>query len=258
MPTDPSRREPIRIEVRPSHALTDAERDEIWAVTERYVETDRAVYEKKLRGVAEVGLFRAASGALVGLTSYEAYDVTWEGARRRVVFTSNVVVDERHRKRNLPLRLGARVFARERLRHPLRPIDWLFDTFSFRSYVLLPRNFADFWPRRDRSMPPDVAAYVDFLARRRYGDAWRPETGVVARAGKRLRPETAPVGAAERADPDIRFFAETNAGHAEGDMLVCLVPLTLRNWAAVLGRAARKGVRAREMRRSGAFRALER
>jgi hypothetical protein len=35
------------------------------------------------------------------------------------------------------------------------------------------------------------------------------------------------------AGPDVEFFARANPGHAEGDMLVCLCPLTLRNWLSV-------------------------
>jgi hypothetical protein len=254
-------REPVRIHVRPSGDLSPHERDEVWALTERYVDTDREVYEAKLRGVREVALFRTTGGTLAGVMSFEANDATWDGRRRRVIFTSNAVIDERYRRQHLPLRLGMRVFAGERLRHPLAPIDWMFDTFSFRSYVLLPRNFADFWPRRDRPVPAPVAAYMGHLAQARYGDAWRADRGLVERGGKRLRAETAPVGEAERRDPDIRFFAEANPGHAEGDMLVCLTPLHLANWVAVLRRAAGKLVavrsRARGLRKSGAFAALD-
>ena len=79
------------------------------------------------------------------------------------------------------------------------------------------------------------------LAERMYGDAWRPSQGIVARSGrKRLRAETAPLGADFSGAPDLEFFACTNPGHAEGDMLVCLCPLTAGNWLGVALRALRR------------------
>jgi hypothetical protein len=46
---------------------------------------------------------------------------------------------------------------------------------------------------------------------------------------QRLRPKTAPIDARTLADPDVAFFQAANPGHADGDMLVCLAPLTTRN-----------------------------
>lgn len=230
--------EPIDICLRRSDALTPRELDEIWALTDRYVETDRAVYEDKLRSLPEVGLWRARSGMLVGLVSLDVHRVEWHGRTSVIFFTSSVVIDERHRGRNLVLRTGLRAFLREKLRHPWQRAFWFFDSFSYKSYVILPRNLGAFWPRRDRTTPADVARFIDFLASRRYGDAWSPATGIVRSSGrKRLRVATAPIDAAQRADPDVRFFEQANPGHADGDMLVCLVPLSFRNLAGAVVRA---------------------
>jgi hypothetical protein len=232
------RAEPIDITLRNSASLTRRELDEIWAVTDRYVETDRASYEAKLRALPEVGLWRARSGSLVGLVSLDVHRVAWDGRTCVVFFTSSVVIDERYRGRNLVLRTGLRAFLREKLRRPWEPAFWLFDTFSYKSYLILPHNLRVFWPRRDRVTPPPVWRFVDHLARQRYGDAWSPSTGVVRRSGdKRLRAATAPIDDARRENADVRFFEKVNPGHAVGDMLVCLVPLSLSNLAGAVARA---------------------
>ena len=242
-------KEPVRIDVQPSATLTDDQRDEIWDLTSRYVETVRPIFEKKLVQLPEIGLFRTTSGTLVGMTSFEVYRARHRMRSATVIFTSSVVVDERYRRQNLPLRLGVRLFLRAKARRPWEAVDWLFDTFSYKSYVLLPRNFVDYWPRRDQPTPPAWAAYIDHLARERYGDAWRPERGIVERSGtKKLRPGTAPVDDALRADPDVRFFDDTNAGHRDGDMLVCLCPLSAANWLSAVRNFTR---RQREVRTRG-------
>ncbi|MGH8181431.1 MAG: hypothetical protein ACRETR_10695 [Steroidobacteraceae bacterium] len=235
---------PIDISIRPSRSLSPAELDEIWALTERYVATPRAHYEEKLLALPEVSLWRARDGALVGLAGLDAYPVAWRGWTRTVIFTSSVVTDERFRGRNLVLRTGLQVLLRETLRRPWATAYWFFDTFSYKSYLVLARNLREFWPRRDRATPPDVLAFIDELASKRYGADWNRETGVVRRSGyKRLLPGTAPVDGTISSDPDVSFFEAANPGHREGDMLVCLAPLTARNLLAAIGRLAARGRR---------------
>jgi hypothetical protein len=214
--------------------------DEIWALTRAYYDTDRGYAEGRLKEHQRIALFRArGEQGLIGMASMDVYPLTFRGRRLAVIFTSHVLLREQHRGRNLIQRLGLRTFLEARLRYPLRPIYWFFDTFSCKSYLLLSRNLREYWPRHDRPTPQWERALMDQLAAQAYGAAWLPQRGVVARSGKkRLRPETAPLGNA--GGPDLEFFARANPGHAEGDMLACLCPLTAGNWLSVGLRALRR------------------
>jgi len=235
----------VDISIRRSRSLSPAELDEIWALTERYIETPRPHYERKLLELPEVSLWRARGGALVGLAGLDAYPVTWQGRTRTVIFTSSVVTDERFRGRNLVLRTGLQVLLREKLRRPAATAYWFFDTFSYKSYLVLARNLREFWPRRACTTPPDILEFIDELASQRYGADWNSDTGVVRHSGyKRLLPETAPVEGTISSDPDVTFFEGANPGHREGDMLVCLAPLTVSNLLGAIGRVAARGRRA--------------
>jgi hypothetical protein len=228
----------LDISIRPSSSLSLRELDEIWALTERYVDTPRPHYQSKLLALPEVGLWRVRQGELAGLVGLDVHPVEWGGRTRLIIFTSSVVTDERFRGRNLILKTGLRLLAREKLRRPFAPAYWFFDTFSYKSYLVLARNLREFWPRRDRAMPPDTAAFIDHLASHRYGSDWNRETGVVRRSGhKQLRPETAPIADELRSDPDVSFFEAVNPSHREGDMLVCLAPLTMKNLLSAINRA---------------------
>ena len=79
------------------------------------------------------------------------------------------------------------------------------------------------------------------LAARTYGSAWQPARGVVLRSGlKRLRSTAAPLVLGPGADPGLEFFARANPGHPDGDMLVCLCPLTLSNWLSLARKALQR------------------
>ncbi len=228
------------IDVQPPAEIAPRTWDEIWALTREYFDTDRDYVEHWLKAHQQVGLFRHR-GELVGMASVDVFAETFRGRRLAVIFTSHVLLREAHRGHNLIQRLGLRVFLQTRLRHPLLPVYWFFDTFSYKSYLLLSRNLREYWPRHDRATPEWERELMAHLAGRLFGTDWRPELGIVARSGrKRLRAEAAPLGGELSSAPDLRFFARANPGHAEGDMLVCLCPLTAANWAGVGWRALRR------------------
>jgi hypothetical protein len=221
-------------------SLSPAQWDEIWILTQEFFDVERGFAEEELRKRQRIALFRM-NGALLGMA---AIDVLTESFRRRavvVIFTTYVLLRENWRGRNLLQRLGWRTFLATRLRHPLRPIYWFFDTFSYKSYLLLPRNFRTYWPRHDQPTPEPRAALIDQLGTRMFGPAWRPARGIVVRSGqKRMRETAAPLVLVRDSDPHLEFFSRANPGHAEGDMMLCLCPLTLSNWLSLAVRALQR------------------
>ncbi|MEO8061350.1 MAG: hypothetical protein ABI821_01240 [Pseudomonadota bacterium] len=235
----------VQTSVLSTTAISPAEWDDIWALTSEFFDVERDYAEAELRKRQSVALFRM-NGALLGMAAVDINPTRFRGRRLAVISTTHVLIRENWRGRNLIQKLGVRMYLRARLRYPLRPIYWFFDTFSYKSYLLLPRNFHTYWPRHDQPTPEPRAALIDQLAKLTYGPAWRPARGLAVRSGqKRLRETAAPLVLRADASPDLQFFARMNPGHAEGDMLVCLCPLTLSNWLSVarkvIERRARRG-----------------
>ncbi|NML47455.1 hypothetical protein HHL11_27140 [Ramlibacter sp. G-1-2-2] len=213
--------------------------DELWQFSCRFYDAERAYVEARLKEHGELALYRdPGDGSLVGMAAIHVEPLEFRGRKLVVIFTSHAIVDERFRGHNLLQRAGARTYLRSCLRHPLRSKFWVFDTFSYRSYLLLTRNMHAFWPRRERATPEWEAAFMDHYGRLRYGEDWG-EAGIVRRSPhKRLLPGTARVDADKLRNPDIAYYVEANPGHAEGDMLLCICPLNWANWWGILSRAA--------------------
>jgi hypothetical protein len=229
----------VTSEVVPTAALTASAWNEIWQLTRAFFETDRDYAESKLKEHQRVALFRSRTErALVGMASIDVYPITFENRRLAVIYTTHVLLYEEYRGHNLLQRLGLKTYLATRLRFPLRPIYWFFETFSYKGYLLLPRNFRHFWPHHERRTPPRERALIDHLATRTYGADWRSHQGIVVRSGKRrLKPDAAPLERNVPLTPELKFFSATNPGHAEGDMLICLCPLTASNWLTLSIRA---------------------
>jgi hypothetical protein len=217
--------------------LTPRDWDEIWVLTSEFYDVEREYAEAELRRRQSIAMFRMGD-ALLGMAAIDLYPSQFRGRKILVISTAHVLIREHWRGRNLVQKLGVRTYLAARLRHPLRPIYWFYDTFSYKSYLLLPRNFRTFWPRYDAPTPEPQAGLIDQLATETYGPAWRPARGVAVRSGqKRMRPTAAPLILDSDTDPNLTFFARANPGHAEGDMLVCLCPLTASNWLSLARKA---------------------
>ncbi|MBC5783384.1 hypothetical protein H8N03_10550 [Ramlibacter sp. USB13] len=229
----------------PTGAITPDLWDELWALTCRFYQADRAYVEEKLKGHQHIVLFRdRGDGTLVGMAAVQVDALQVQERRLLMIFTSHAIVDERYRGQNLLQRAGARSYLRCWLRYPLHRKYWVFDTFSYRSYLLLPRNMREFWPRRDRPTPGHEAAVMEAYGRLKYGESWRD--GVIARSPrKKLLPQTASLTPELQRHPDLAFFASVNPGHAEGDMLLCLCPLSAANWWGIASRWAARAWRGR-------------
>jgi hypothetical protein len=217
--------------------LTPRDWDEIWLLTSEFYDVERDYAERELRRRQDIATFHLGD-ALIGMAVIDTCLTTFRGRNIVVLHTSHLLLREPWRGRNLVQKLGARTFLAARLRYPLRPIYWFYDALSYKSYLLLPRNFRTFWPRFESPTPEPQAALINQLATQAFGPAWRPARGVVVRSGlRRLRPTTAPLILDSDSEPDLAFFARANPGHASGDTLVCLCPLTASNWLSLARKA---------------------
>src|ERR1044072_7245751 len=152
--------------------LTPRDWDDVWVLTSEFYDVERDYAEGELRRRQSIAMFRLGD-TLLGMAPIHPFPATFRGRDIVVLHTSHLLIRADWRGRNLVQKLGARTFLAARLRYPLRPIYWFYDALSYKSYLLLPRNFRPFWPRWDSPTPEPQAALIDQLATQAYGPAWR-------------------------------------------------------------------------------------
>jgi len=230
----------LRFAYAPVSSMSATDRDALWTVYASFFDTDRAAFDLAVGRADEVLRYHdPAGGRLCGMGLLSAYSERHQGRAFRVLWTSAVCLEPAYRGLNAIHRAGLFRLALERIRHPFSNVYWCFDTFSYKSYLLLPRNLAEYWPRRDQPTPAWESGVLEVLARRHGREAWNPTSGIIRAQGRRLRPGVADVPPHD-ADPDIRYFLDRNPGHAAGERLPCLCPLNARNVAAIAWTAIRR------------------
>lgn len=226
---------------RPSE-LSKGMRDAMWAVVLLAVRGSREEFERGVNKMDEIWLLEV-DGVVMGFGGVRLFHPEWRGRKCCVIFTGRVCLHPSVRGNSILQRIGFRYYMQRLKANPLRRIYWMFGAGSFKSYLLLPRNFHTYWPRPGAELPARERALLDAVAREFDDPLYRPGASVMSHPGLVYVDGGIGVNPDDLRDADVAFYARVNPGQPRGDDLVCLCPLTLANWAACLGRALLRAVR---------------
>ncbi len=236
----------LSLETRRVSSLDEDERDAIWAFARRFTDATREGFEQSFRGKRDAVLIKDAStGELVGLGGVAVLELPRGDGRCVVIFPGDTLFDPKVRGKSLVQGLGLLYYLECRLKRPTLPVYMVYGTFSYKSYLMLPRNFRTFWPRPEQPTPAREQRLLLDVARRFYADVReRPSGALVGRTTKQLREGIATIDDAALAEPAIRYFHEQNPGYTRGEVLLCLIPLHAANWLSVGRNLLRRRARA--------------
>jgi hypothetical protein len=209
----------------PVTELSGATTDAMFALFGRYYErADEARFRRDLGNKQVAIVLRDEDGELGGFSTLRVLEPHETSRPCRILYSGDTVVDKRFWGNKALQRGFTRFMFRERFRHPVTPLYWLLTTKGYRTYLLLARYFSDAYPRHDRPTPAVVSELMSHIGHLRYGEHYDDLAGVIRHGGAldRLKPGVADIHAADLAEPHIKFFAQANPGHQNGDELLCL------------------------------------
>lgn len=214
-------------------SLAPAERDDVWAFMQRFARLARAEFEQDLADCDLVYLFRDDERVLRGLISLRIHHDREARPRRTILLGYWTILDPSLRGEGFPQRCLIDGFLRCKRRAPIRPVWCVFTSASFRSYLMVSRTTAIYWPRRGRTMPARVIGLRDRVMAAVEGRGYDPVRGIVAGSGVLEYAGTDFTDDPRAADdPDVAAWLQWNAGFRRGDQLVVVIPMSLYNFVA--------------------------
>lgn len=170
---------------------------------------------------------------LLGFTSVRLLHLRANGKPLDLIYSGDTIIKPEARSTTLLARTWIDSVRRiaERCGNP--ELHWLLLVSGFRTYRLLPVFWKEFYPSFRADTPADVRSTMSTLAASLFGADYLPEAGVVRfKEPQPLRPELACIPDSRLGDPHVRFFANVNPGHSQGDELVCWARLSAENLTA--------------------------
>lgn len=194
-----------------------------------YDGSSATLFQQDLQEKDEVILLYRAE-QLVGFTALMVYPVEWQGCQLQVVYSGDTIVHPAHWGQQALAFAWIAHAGHIQARAPGMPLYWFLLVKGHRTFRYLSafsQHFHPHWGGHD----PYLHALADHLATARFGDAYCPQTGVVAfaRSHGHLRHDLAGVSPMDLRKTATRFFLERNPRYAHGEELVCLCRLSAHN-----------------------------
>jgi hypothetical protein len=221
--------------------LSAGQRDEMFALMHQYyANMDRAAFDRDLdekRWV--IYLSSPDTGRLCGFSTQTLLEVTVDSRPVRALYSGDTIMDQQHRASTALTRWWGRLALSLIDAHGGEDLYWFLISKGYKTYRFLPVFFNAFYPRFDVPTPPGVLRIVDALSTQKFPFNFDSARGIIRaqEGGCRLREGVAEISEQRLTDPHVRFFVEMNPGHAKGDELCCLAPLTRENFKAAAYRA---------------------
>ncbi len=207
----------------------------------RSVARSRESFVKGLHASDEVWVLRA-DDAIRGFATLNTFTHEIDGQAHTVIYTRWAFVDRSMRRKGFIHRVGVNAWVRQKIRHPLRPVYWVFSASSIDSYLHMLRSAPLAFPSRHAPTPDLLNRLLDRTMVVLGTEGWDPAAGVVRRSGEvcYLEGRTA----RDESDADALFYRSRNPRQDRGDSLGCIAPATGRALVKYTGRLVR-GLRVR-------------
>ena len=197
-----------------------------------YAGAEQGRFEQDLAEKQQVILLRDRdTGQLKGFSTVLIRPIATPQGKATVVFSGDTVIEKQYWGQKQLQKEFCRLLVRLKLRRPHVPLYWFLISKGYRTYLLLARYFPQAVPRHDRVDVPHLRSVLDQLATERFGAEYDARTGLIRyrTPHEHVRTGVAPIDASLLTDPHIRFFAERNPGHVDGDELACLAEIRARD-----------------------------
>ena len=177
-------------------------------------------------------ILRDGDQALQGFSSIKVWRDEFKSGPAQVLYSGDTIVHKDHWGQQDLVAAWGRLSGAVKSEAPDIPLYWFLLVKGHRTYRYLRTFYRIFFPAHNRETPPEFQAIMDQLARKKFGEFYNPETGVVSFPESRghLKPEFAEIPEKDKRRPDVQYFLQRNPGYVDGDELICLTELSHENF----------------------------
>jgi hypothetical protein len=210
--------------------LRPDERSRMFALMQNYYDgVDVESFESDLSRKEKVILLKA-QGVVQGFSTLVSVQARVNGRNVYGIFSGDTVVEKQYWGQSVLGRAFLRRLFLEKLKRPFTPLYWLLLSKGYKTYLMMANNFAEHYPRVEKSAPPDRQAIAHAFYKKLFPEWYDASTGLITfpRESCRLKQGVAEISdTLIETNPRVAFFVRANPEWAAGVELACLAKMTL-------------------------------
>jgi hypothetical protein len=212
-------------------SLKESDKAQMFALMQCYYdEVSREQFLKDLAKKDDVILLLDDTEQIRGFSTLVLVRLRHRGKIVHGIFSGDTVIEKDYWGQRTLGKAFLRYLLMKKLRRPLTPLYWLLITKGYKTYLMMANNFAEYYPRFDRPMPPEKQELLRSFYSLLYPDEYDAEKGVIMPVSEacHLKAGIAPISDhLLQTNPKIAFFQQINPDWQQGAELACLARMTL-------------------------------
>jgi hypothetical protein len=166
---------------------------------------------------------RKIDDAIVGFSTMGIYHMEVDGKKIRGIFSGDTILEKEYWGNRAMNAAFVKRLVLEAIKDPFTPQYWFLISKGYKTFLLLTRNFPDYYPHPEHENPHMkhiVEAYCDKL----FPGKLDRDTMVLdfGEGSNCLKSDVTPISAAQRNETDIAFFEQRNPQWERGTELPCV------------------------------------
>lgn len=148
-------------------------------------------------------------------------------ANARVLFSGDTIIHHEYWGNQTLADAFCHFAGQVKAQQPDVPLYWFLISKGYRTYRYLHLFSRTYWPHFATRQPSPLQTLLNSLARKRFGDAYDPLTGLIRFPSSRgqLRTDWAGIRDNLKDRPEVEFFLQRNPHYAQGEELACITLL---------------------------------
>ncbi len=204
-------------------SLTETDKqDMLWIMNRHYANVSEKMFLKDLSEKDGVLALLDEQGQIQGFSSYLFMQTTYRGDAITALFSGDTIIDNQYWGSQALFSSFGRLLFKLMDENRGRKTYWFLITKGYRTYLMLPLFFKNFYPRVDRETPPYERGLIEHLANAKYNGLFHPDRGIIATDSYFLKGEFAEIPERKRTNRHVRFFLEKNPEYLAGEELACV------------------------------------
>lgn len=165
-----------------------------------------------------------------GFTTITLMECVVDGTAYSAIYSGDTVIEKDFRGQSELARVWLNFTLNLKKEGGYAKLFWYLISKGYKTYMLLPLFFKDYYPRFDRPTPDKARLMIDSFSLAKFPGEYDRERGVISHVdGDRLSNAKEEMTQIKLSDPRIRFFYESNPYFWRGDDLACLTEINLNN-----------------------------
>jgi len=156
-----------------------------------------------------------------GFSTYLFIDTEYENDKIAALFSGDTIIDNKYWGTPALFNIFGKLLHTLMKDNKGKKCYWFLITKGFRTYLLLPLYFNNFFPRYDKETPDYEKGLIDHLASLKYREYDR-ELGLIKAPSDFLKGDFAEIPEKRKDNKHVNFFLLRNPGFSKGHELACV------------------------------------